>query len=171
MNTSNLPIQPDTADTQAATPATTPDAPAKKDKPAPAAKTASKTASPPKARVSSPPAAKKPKAPKAAASVAAKATKANQSVVKRPVKAGAPAGAKAQKVKLKLVRDSFTMPQADFELIDMLKQRALDFRHSVKKSELLRAGLQVLAALPHAELQAALERITALKPGRPKKAD
>ena len=163
MNTSNLPIQPDTADTQAATPATTPDAPAKKDKPAPAAK----TASPPKARVSSPPAAKKPKAPKAAASVAAKATKANQSVVK----AGAPAGAKAQKVKLKLVRDSFTMPQADFELIDMLKQRALDFRHSVKKSELLRAGLQVLAALPHAELQAALERITALKPGRPKKAD
>ena len=168
MNTSNLPIQPDTADTQAATPATTPDAPAKKDKPAPAAKTASKTASPPKARVSSPPAAKKPKA---AASVAAKATKANQSVVKRPVKAGAPAGAKAQKVKLKLVRDSFTMPQADFELIDMLKQRALDFRHSVKKSELLRAGLQVLAALPHAELQAALERITALKPGRPKKAD
>lgn len=164
MNTSNLPIQPDTADTQAATPATTPDAPAKKDKPAPAAKTASKTASPPKARVSSPPAAKKPKA---AASVAAKATKANQSVVK----AGAPAGAKAQKVKLKLVRDSFTMPQADFELIDMLKQRALDFRHSVKKSELLRAGLQVLAALPHAELQAALERITALKPGRPKKAD
>ena len=63
------------------------------------------------------------------------------------------------------------MPQADFELIDMLKQRALDFRHSVKKSELLRAGLQVLAALPHAELQAALERITALKPGRPKKAD
>ena len=164
MNTSNLPIQPDTADTQAATPATTPDAPAKKDKPAPAAK----TASPPKARVSSPPVAKKPKAPKAAAPVARKAPKA---AVKRPAKPKAPANDNTHKVKAKLIRDSFTMPQADFELIDMLKQRALDFRHSVKKSELLRAGLQVLAALPHAELQAALERITALKPGRPKKAD
>ena len=159
MNISNLPAQPDTADTQAGSAATTPDAPAK---------TASKTASPPKARVSSPPAAKKPKAPKAAAPVAAKAT---QAVAERSVKADAPVGAKAPKVKRKLVRDSFTMPQADFDLIDVLKQRALNFRHSAKKGELLRAGLQVLAALPQAQLQAALERITALKPGRPKKAD
>lgn len=90
---------------------------------------------------------------------------------KRIAKTAAVASVKPAKAKLKLVRDSFTMPQADFELIDMLKQRALDFRHSVKKSELLRAGLQVLAALPHAQLQAALERITPLKPGRPKKPD
>jgi hypothetical protein len=166
LNTSNLPALPDTAATQTDSAAATPSAPSKKDKPA--AKTAAQAASASKASVSSPPAAKKSKAPKAAATVARKAPKA---VVKRPAKPKAPADDKTHKVKAKLIRDSFTMPQADFELIDMLKQRALDFRHSVKKSELLRAGLQVLAALPHAQLQAALERITPLKPGRPKKAD
>ena len=72
--------------------------------------------------------------------------------------------------KPKLVRDSFTMPQADFDLVDVLKQRALNFRHAAKKGELLRAGLQALAALSETELKAALERVTSLKPGRPKKA-
>ena len=56
------------------------------------------------------------------------------------------------------------------QVIDVLKQRALNFRHAAKKGELLRAGLQALAALSEADLQAALERVTSLKPGRPKKA-
>jgi len=82
-----------------------------------------------------------------------------------------PAERKPEKpVKTKLVRDSFTMPQADFDLVDVLKQRALNFRHAAKKGELLRAGLQALSALSEADLQAALERVTSLKPGRPKKA-
>lgn len=82
-----------------------------------------------------------------------------------------PAARKAEKpAKTKLVRDSFTMPQADFDLVNVLKQRALNFRHAAKKGELLRAGLQALAALSEANLQAALERVTSLKPGRPKKA-
>lgn len=82
-----------------------------------------------------------------------------------------PAARKPEKpAKTKLVRDSFTMPQADFDLVDVLKQRALNFRHAAKKGELLRAGLQALAALSEADLQAALERVTSLKPGRPKKA-
>lgn len=42
--------------------------------------------------------------------------------------------------KAKPVRDSFTMPQADYALIDKLKERALAFRRPAKKSELLRAG-------------------------------
>ncbi|MDO9315272.1 MAG: hypothetical protein Q7T97_12065 [Burkholderiaceae bacterium] len=164
MNMTSLPAQTDTTDAPAGTTTTTHDAPAKKRKPAPAVK----AASPSKARVTSQPAAKKSKAPKVAVPVARKAPKA---VVKRPAKPKALVDDKAPKVKAKLIRDSFTMPQTDFDLIDMLKQRALDFRHSAKKSELLRAGLQVLAALPHAQLQAALERITPLKPGRPKNAD
>ena len=57
------------------------------------------------------------------------------------------------KAKAKLVRDSFTMPQADFDLIAVLKDRALGFKRPTKKSELLRAGLQALAALQPAELQ------------------
>ena len=61
--------------------------------------------------------------------------------------------------------------KADFDLLDVLKQRALNFRHSAKKGELLRAGLQALASLSDVQLQAALARVTPLKPGRPKKAD
>jgi hypothetical protein len=164
MSNNSLPARTDTADTPAGTAVTAKGTPAKKGKPAPVVKAASSS----KARATSQPAAKKSKAPKAAAPIARKVPKA---VVKRPAKPKALVDDKVQKVKAKLIRDSFTMPQADFELIDMLKQRALDFRHSAKKSELLRAGLQVLAALPHAQLQAALDRITPLKPGRPKKAD
>jgi hypothetical protein len=70
----------------------------------------------------------------------------------------------------KLVRDSFTMPQADFQLVAVLKARALDFKRPTKKSELLRAGLQALNRLDHTALQAALDALTPLKTGRPKKA-
>jgi len=88
-----------------------------------------------------------------------------------PAKAAVVPTGKPPKTKHKLVRDSFTMPQSDFELIDVLKQRAMNFRHAVKKSELLRAGLQVLAALPDVQLEKVLARITPLKTGRPKQAD
>lgn len=70
---------------------------------------------------------------------------------------------------VKLVRDSFTMPREDFELIASLKARALEFRRPTKKSELLRAGLQQLAALPEKQLQAALAALRVLPTGRPKK--
>ena len=73
------------------------------------------------------------------------------------------------KAKDKLVRDSFTMPRSDFELIALLKERALTFKRPTKKSELLRAGLQALAALNQKQLQTALDRLPLLKSGRPKK--
>ena len=68
----------------------------------------------------------------------------------------------------KLVRDSFTLPQEDFALIATLKDRALDFKRPTKKSELLRAGLQVLAKLDQTALRATLEALRPLKAGRPK---
>jgi len=77
---------------------------------------------------------------------------------------------RAEKPRVKLVRDSFTMPQLDFDLIPALKKRALAFQRSAKKSELLRAGLQVLAALDDAHLKQALDSLVAIKAGRPKKA-
>ena len=61
------------------------------------------------------------------------------------------------------------MPQPDFDLIDMLKARALMARRAAKKSELLRAGLHALAALPPARLIELLSGLTAVKTGRPKK--
>jgi len=73
------------------------------------------------------------------------------------------------KAKEKLVRDSFTMPRSDFDLIALLKERALTFKRPTKKSELLRAGLQALAALNQKQLQTALDRLPLLKSGRPKK--
>ncbi len=71
--------------------------------------------------------------------------------------------------KQKPVRDSFTMPKADFALIDALKDRAIGFKRPTRKSELLRAGLHALMALPDDGFQQALGQLTPLKTGRPKK--
>lgn len=88
----------------------------------------------------------------------------------KPAKpAKAPKASKPPKVRIKLVRDSFAMPEADFTLIATLKARALDAKRPAKKSELLRAGLQALGALPAAQLAAALDALAPIKTGRPKK--
>ena len=105
-----------------------------------------------------------------AAPAPAPAKKATANWPTAPAKKAKPP-AVAAKPKAKLVRDSFTMPQADFGLIATLKDRALGFKRPTKKSELLRAGLQVLAALPVDGLKATLERLAPLKTGRPKKND
>ncbi|KQU87050.1 hypothetical protein ASC78_05780 [Variovorax sp. Root318D1] len=75
----------------------------------------------------------------------------------------------AAKTKGKLVRDSFTMPQQDFGLIAVLKDRALGFKRPAKKSELLRAGLHALQQLTDTQLRGALDSLAPLKAGRPKK--
>lgn len=74
-----------------------------------------------------------------------------------------------RKAKDKLVRDSFAMPRSDFELIALLKERALTFKRPTKKSELLRAGLRALAALNQAQLQTVLDKLPLLKSARTKK--
>ena len=147
--------------------------------PAPAAAKGKKAV----AKAKGPQAAKGAQSAKTAqAAKAAKATKAAKApdrvlsakpaVTTRPAPAVTTAAAdKPRKAKAKLVRDSFTMPQADFDLIATLKQRALVFQRPAKKSELLRAGLHALLALGDLELRAALDDLTALKPGRPKKTD
>lgn len=68
------------------------------------------------------------------------------------------------------MRDSFTMPEADFALIATLKARTLSAQREVKKSELLRAGLHALAALATPALVAAIAQLEPVKIGRPKKA-
>jgi len=71
--------------------------------------------------------------------------------------------------KNKLVRDSFTMPATDYALIGALKARTLASGTSVKKSELLRAGLNALAVMPPAQLISLLASMPAVKTGRPGK--
>ncbi len=79
------------------------------------------------------------------------------------------ASEKTSQQKDKLVRDSFTMPQDDYALIARLKDRAVMFKRPAKKSELLRAGLHALQAMSAPALRAALDALTPLKSGRPKK--
>jgi len=75
---------------------------------------------------------------------------------------------KAEKPKkIKVVRDSFTIPKPEFEKIDALKKRALALGVSVKKSELLRAGLLVLGGMSDTALKAAVANVPVLKTGRP----
>lgn len=73
--------------------------------------------------------------------------------------------------KVRLVRDSFTMPEADFALVAVLKARALGLGRAAKKSELLRAGLQLLSQQDAPGLLTALERLQPIKTGRPKRGD
>lgn len=92
-----------------------------------------------------------PQAPKAKPAKAVKAEK--------PVKAK----------KTKLVRDSYAMPETEYAQIAVLKKRLGTLGNEVKKSELLRAGVAVLAALNDAELQAVMGRVERIKTGRPSK--
>ncbi len=71
--------------------------------------------------------------------------------------------------KIKVVRDSFTMPEEDYALISDLKLKAGNSGLHVKKSELLRAGLRLLAKASAAQLKRALTELEKVKTGRPRK--
>lgn len=132
---------------------------------APVAKKQAATKKVPARKAVKPVAAKKTSAPQPAPKAAAvKAPPAKKSAV--AVAPGKPA--KKKPAKLKIVRDSFTMPEADFVLIDRVKQRALEWRMPVKKSEVLRAALHALQGLSDAQLKKVLSGLTPIKKGRPK---
>lgn len=96
-------------------------------------------------------------------------------VMKQPAKAAAkPAKADKQDKpakarKVKLVRDSYAMPENEYARIGELKKRMVALGAEAKKSELLRAGIAVLAALNDVELKAVMGRIERIKTGRPNK--
>lgn len=71
--------------------------------------------------------------------------------------------------KIKVVRDSFTMPQSEYKKIAEIKAFCLKARMHVKKSEVLRAGLKVLAKLNATQLKRTLSELEKIKTGRPKK--
>ena len=116
----------------------------------PAAKPAVKPAAKPAVKAAAKPAAKKA-APKAARQATPK-----------------PAPVVEVKVKHKLVRDSFTIPKAEYVVLESLKQRAADLKRPTKKSELIRAGIAVLKKMNDKEFLAAVNGVPSLKTGRPK---
>lgn len=71
--------------------------------------------------------------------------------------------------KLKLMRDSFTIPKTEHAVLRELKQRAAKLTRVVKKSELIRAGIKALAALPDTVFMNALMAVSAVTTRRPKK--
>jgi len=71
--------------------------------------------------------------------------------------------------KAKLVRDSFTIPKAEYTTLNELRQRSTRLAAPAKKSELLRAGIELLRGLSDQAFLAALAAVPNLKTGRPKK--
>ena len=88
-------------------------------------------------------------------------------------KAPSPAKAAAKKPKKehkeKVVRDSFTMPQSEYQKIAAIKETCLKAGLPVKKSEVLRAGLKALVKMNAAQLKRSLAGLEKIKTGRPKK--
>jgi hypothetical protein len=101
------------------------------------------------------------------AKAAAKADKATA----KPRSAAKPADAapKEKVRKEKLVRDSFTMPEAEYAVLGHVKKAALKAGFEIKKSELLRVGVALIDKIDIATLKTVLASLPQLKTGRPKK--
>ena len=123
----------------------------------------------------------KPAAPKSPLVKDTRATPPKVTKTAAPVKATAPAtktpgkNAKvvtapaAKEKKVKVVRDSFTIPKNEFGQLGDMKKKALGLGTEVKKSELIRAGLLLLNSLSDAAFKSALSKVPTLKTGRPGK--
>ena len=133
-------------------------------------KVATKSAAKVVAKAPAKPAAKV--ATKAPVKLAAKSTNVAKSSAKKPAAANKPvvvtASAKEKVKKPKLVRDSFTMPEAEYAVLSEVKKACIAAGIEVKKSQLLRVGLVLLKKTPVSALKTLVEELPALKAGRPK---
>jgi len=126
------------------------------------------------------PAAKRKTASRTPVKTALKPVKSNVAAVKK-VKVPAKKVVEKASVKLdvdektkrpkkeKVVRDGFTMPKSDYDLISVLKSKCMAKGVAIKKGELLRAGLRLLNAASNASLLAAVKSLETVKTGRPRK--
>jgi hypothetical protein len=110
--------------------------------------------------------AKKATAKKATAKKAAP-TKSLAPSRKKPAPSTSAPATKTKKVKL--VRDSFTMPANEYQILQDTKKASLKAGFEIKKSELLRIGVGLLKTLSVTQLAAARAALTKLHAGRPKK--
>ncbi|HQT27285.1 MAG TPA: hypothetical protein PLK99_11960 [Burkholderiales bacterium] len=128
-----------------------------------AAKPAQKTA----AKVAAPkPAAPKPAAPKPAAPKPAAPKPAAPKPAAPKAAVEAEKALKAKKPS-KVIRDSFTFPETDYQKISELKKACMGLGINAKKSEILRAGLHALASLDKSRLKEVISKIEKIKTGRP----
>ena len=132
------------------------------------AKTAAETTKTAPKKTTSKPVAAKKTAPKPAPK-AAPAVEVKKVVKQKEAKDKEVAVAKEKTKKANLVRDSFTMPEAEYKLIGDVKRDCLQAGIEVKKSELLRVGVALVRQMDIAKLKAAITALPELKAGRPKK--
>jgi len=78
-----------------------------------------------------------------------------------------PATGESDPTAQRVVRDSFTMPLADYALIGSLKVKCLGMGIAVKKSELLRAGLHALTRISDQNFAEVVSAVESVKTGRP----
>lgn len=71
--------------------------------------------------------------------------------------------------KIKQIRDSFTMPETEYEVLSQVKKACIKAGFEIKKSDLLRIGVSLIKNLDTARLKTLLAGLTPLKVGRPKK--
>ena len=131
----------------------------------PAAKPATKPAAKPAPKVVAKPMASTPsKTPmvKAPATKVPATKRTVKKVAKKEVKKNKPE-------KVKMERDSFTMPKDEYAQITLMKARLTALGQPAKKSELLRAGIKLLAAMSDNTLKITLAKIPVIKTGRPNK--
>lgn len=126
---------------------------------APAAKTVKAVKKTPVSKTAAKPVAKK-----------AAPAKTLKPAVKQPAVKPAVKAVKADKVKKpKLVRDSFTMPQSEYDVLAQVKKTCIAAGVEIKKSELLRIGVALLKNMDAKKIGDAKATLPALKAGRPSK--
>lgn len=130
-----------------------------------AASTTKPTARPKAAKPSAMPAKPVKSQAPPAKKVPAKSVATTAPVVSTPAAAAKPPKEK----KVKVVRDSFTLPKSELLQISDMKKRAMALGVEVKKSELIRAGLQALSSMADAPFKKALGNVPTIKTGRPAK--
>jgi hypothetical protein len=67
----------------------------------------------------------------------------------------------------RVIRDSFTIPDDEYETISLIKKRCMKAGVSVNKSEVLRAGLAALNGMSDKELAKVFQDLARVKTGRP----
>jgi hypothetical protein len=74
---------------------------------------------------------------------------------------------KEQTKKDRVIRDSFTLPSGDYELIAAIRQRCLNSAININKSEVIRVGLHALMEMPEEDLVSLVNNLEKVKTGRP----
>lgn len=76
-----------------------------------------------------------------------------------------------EKNNIRVKKDTFTIPEEEYALIDILKNKLLKQGMYMNKSEIMRAGLLLLSDLNDNNLKCHCAKVDKLKTGRPKKND